>query len=248
MADGSPDAALVEGINGISGHLPGFLDSFLSFCGEYGLPLASVAMVVVTWMWARRQARPLNTVAGVSWALLGGVVALMLNVPVRALVARPRPFVEYPDQVKPLVEHAANGSFASDHATFTMAVAVGLLLVHRKYGLIAGGIALAEGFLRVFMGVHYPSDIIGGYALAAATVLLLAPLAMALLVPSAHRLSATRIGPALAAAVPAAGPAGPAGELPRQRRGGRRGRGSRGRAGGGRGRDHDPEANQHLAA
>jgi undecaprenyl-diphosphatase len=224
MADGSPDAALVEGINGISRHLPGVLDSFLGFCGEYGVPLASAAMVGVAWLWARRQPNPLSSVSGVAWALAGGVIALVLNVPVRALVARPRPFVELPGQVKPLMDHSANGSFASDHATFTMAVAVGLLLVHRKYGLIAGALALVEGFLRVFMGVHYPSDIIGGYALAAATVLLLAPIAMVLLVPLAHRLSGTRLAPALSA--------GPGGAVsPRGgRRGGRR-RSSRARAG-----------------
>jgi undecaprenyl-diphosphatase len=98
-----------------------------------------------------------------------------------------------------LTSHQANGSFASDHATFTMAVAVGLLLVNRRLGVIAGVLAAFEGFLRVFMGVHYPTDVIGGYALGTATVLLLAPLAMAVLVPLTRSAARTAAGPLFAA-------------------------------------------------
>jgi len=243
-AGGSPDTALLYAINGISRHLPGFLDSFLGFCGEYGVPLASVVVVGLAWWQARRRAGAAVAVAGVAWALIGAVFALMLNVPVRALVDRPRPFVAHPGRLHLLMDHSANGSFASDHATFTMAVAVGLLLVNRRYGMVAGALALVEGFLRVFMGVHYPSDIVGGYALAAATVLLLGPLAMALLVPLAHYVSR---GPA-GSVIRAAGAGGaPVRSAAPSRRGGRGRRGGRPAApipGSG----PEPGPDEHLAA
>lgn len=82
-----------------------------------------------------------------------------------------------------LIPGKSDFSFVSDHATLTMAVGVGLFVAHRKYGLIGIALALAEGFCRVYMGVHYPTDVIGGFALGTAVALLLAPPAQALLVP-----------------------------------------------------------------
>ena len=201
LADGSDsiDWTLVSRINGFARDLPGWLDSVLSFLGEYGVPLASVLMLVVAWNWARRREDAPSAVAGVLWAGLASGIALVLNIPVRAIVQRPRPFVAHPGQLDLLTNHQANGSFASDHATFTAAIAVGLLLIHRKFGLIAAGLAAFEGFLRVFMGVHYPTDVVGGYALGTSTVLLLAPLAMAVLVPLTRSVARTVAGPLIVA-------------------------------------------------
>ena len=201
LADGSDsiDWTLVSHINGFARDLPGWLDSVLSFLGEYGVPLASVLMLVVAWNWARQRSDAPSAVAGVLWAGLASGIALVLNIPVRAIVQRPRPFVAHPGQLDLLTNHQANGSFASDHATFTAAIAVGLLLIHRKFGLIAAGLAAFEGFLRVFMGVHYPTDVVGGYALGTSTVLLLAPLAMAVLVPLTRSAARTAAGPLIVA-------------------------------------------------
>jgi undecaprenyl-diphosphatase len=196
---GSIDWSLVLHINGLARHLPSWLDSTLAFLGEYGVPLASVLLVVAGWNWARHRPDAPAAVAGMLWAGLASGIALMLNIPVRAIVQRQRPFVSHPGQLDLLTSHQANGSFASDHATFTMAVAIGLLLVNRKLGLVAGGLAAAEGFLRVFMGVHYPSDVVGGYALGTATVLLLAPLAMAVLVPLTRSAARTAAAPLIVA-------------------------------------------------
>lgn len=195
--DGSIDWTLVSHANGLARHLPAGIDSALGFMGEYGVPLLSVLLLAATWRWARQRpaAESPGAVAGVLWAGLAAGVALVLNVPVRAMVQRPRPFIAHPGQLDLLRSHQANGSFASDHATFTMAVAVGLMLVNRRYGLIAMALAGFEGFLRVFMGVHYPTDIIGGFALGTAATLLLAPIAMAVLVPLTHSLTRTSFAP-----------------------------------------------------
>lgn len=201
LADGGGtfDWSLVSGINGLARDLPSGIDSALALLGEYGVPLASILMLVATWLWSRRQADAPAMVAGVLWAVTAAGLALVLNVPVRAMVERPRPFVAHPGVLDLLMDHKVNGSFASDHATFTMAVAVGIMLVHRKYGLIAMGLAAFEGFLRVFVGVHYPTDIIGGYALGTATTLLLAPIAMAVLLPLTHSLTRSAMAPLIRA-------------------------------------------------
>ncbi len=77
----------------------------------------------------------------------------------------------------------ADYSFVSDHATITMAMGVALFVADRRFGVVGIGLALVEGFCRVYMGVHYPTDVIGGFALGTAVALLLSPLAMALLTP-----------------------------------------------------------------
>jgi undecaprenyl-diphosphatase len=192
---GGFDWDIVSTVNGLARHLPSALDSLLAYLGEYGVPLGSVLLLLATWLWARRQDNSAGSVAGVLWAGLAAGLALMLNVPVRALVQRPRPFVEHPGKLDLLMDHQANGSFASDHATFTMALAVGIFLVNRRYGFVALGLAAAEGLLRMFVGVHYPTDILGGYALGTATTLLLAPIALALLTPLVHSLSRSALAP-----------------------------------------------------
>lgn len=109
-------------------------------------------------------------------------IAVLVNVPIRGFVERPRPFVDH-QGLDVLVSGKTDYSFVSDHATLTMAMAVGLFVAHRKFGLVGIGLALFEGFCRVYMGVHYPTDVVGGFALGTAVALLLSPLAMALLTP-----------------------------------------------------------------
>ena len=60
------------------------------------------------------------------------------------------------------------------------------------------------------MGVHYPTDVIGGFALGTAVALLLAPLAMMLLTPLTTTIAGSRVGWLIQAARPA--PAGAVGE------------------------------------
>ncbi|MBF9072317.1 phosphatase PAP2 family protein [Streptacidiphilus fuscans] len=204
-AGGNVDWAVVHWVNGLAEHLPHGVDSGLAYLGEYGIPLASVLLLLGAWLTARRESSAPAGVAGVLWAGLAAGLALLMNIPVRAMVQRPRPFVDHPGQIDLLLKHQSNGSFASDHATFTMAVAIGLFLVNRRLGLVGIGLAAIEGFLRIFAGVHYPSDILGGYALATAVVLLLAPIAMAVLTPFVQALTRTALAPLVRAPARAAG-------------------------------------------
>jgi undecaprenyl-diphosphatase len=182
--DGSnPDVSLLRDINGLAKDAPGWLDRAMEFVGEYGLVVLMV--LLLGWCWwrvARRSPEAPAAVAGVLWSGLAAGIALLLNIPLRGFVERPRPFVDH-DGLDVLIKGKTDFSFVSDHATLTMAVAVGLFLVSRWVGSVALLVAGAEGFCRVYMGVHYPTDVIGGFALGTAVALLLAPLAMALLTP-----------------------------------------------------------------
>ena len=74
-----------------------------------------------------------------------------------------RPFVDH--QVNLIVSHAADASFPSDHAVGTMAIASGILFYHWSLGtkMVYGSILV--GFSRVFVGNHYPGDILGAFIL-----------------------------------------------------------------------------------
>ncbi|MEV7346562.1 phosphatase PAP2 family protein [Streptomyces sp. NPDC093544] len=180
----NPDVNLLYDINGLAKKAPQWFDRGVEFVGEYGLLIAMVLLAAACWWAVRRRGGEdaASSVAAVIWAPLAAAIAVLVNVPIRGFVQRPRPFVDHQD-LDVLVSGKNDYSFVSDHATLTMAVAVGLFVAHRKFGLIGIGLALVEGFCRVYMGVHYPTDVIGGFALGTAVALLLSPLAMLLLTP-----------------------------------------------------------------
>ncbi|MFD3996981.1 phosphatase PAP2 family protein [Streptomyces sp. NPDC058548] len=185
-SDGSnPDVSLLYDINGLAKAAPPWFDRVMEFVGEYGIMLAMALVVLWCWWSVRRRgtlADSVSAVAGLVWAPLAAGIALLVNIPIRGFVERPRPFRDH-QGLEVLVAGKTDFSFVSDHATLAMALGVGVFVAHRRFGLAAIGLALAEGFARVYMGVHYPTDVIGGFALGTAVALLLAPLALALLTP-----------------------------------------------------------------
>ncbi|KUF19873.1 phosphatase PAP2 family protein [Streptomyces silvensis] len=181
----NPDVSLLYDINGMADDAPGWLARTVAFVGEYGILLALVLLVVWCWWGARRRGAvddAATSVAAVVWAPLAAGVAVLVNIPIRGFVERPRPFKDH-QGLEVLVGGKNDFSFVSDHATLAMAIGVGLFVAHRKFGIAGIALAAAEGFCRVFMGVHYPTDVVGGFALGTAVALLLSPLAMALLTP-----------------------------------------------------------------
>ncbi|BDH15848.1 MULTISPECIES: phosphatase PAP2 family protein [Streptomyces] len=178
----NPDVDVLDGINGLAKDAPHWVNKAMEYIGEYGIIAGLGVLCLIAWWAARRRPDAPSVVAGLVWAPLAAGLALLANIPIRGFVERPRPFKDHAG-LEVLIPGKSDFSFVSDHATLTMAVGVGLFLAHRKYGLIGIALALAEGFCRVYMGVHYPTDVIGGFALGTAVALLLAPLAQALLVP-----------------------------------------------------------------
>jgi undecaprenyl-diphosphatase len=126
--------------------------------------------------------------AVILWIGVACILSYLCNFTIEHFVFEPRPFVAH--HVHLLVTHPADDSFPSDHAAWSFAV-VGMMLfslpsilrnawrlrmasVRWQWGearpllyplllmMLAIVMACVIGVARVFVGVHYPGDIIGG--------------------------------------------------------------------------------------
>jgi len=104
-------------------------------------------------------------------------VALSLNmgltVGLKYAVNRKRPFVTYPEYLKPKT-HVGPYSFPSGHTSTAFSMATSLTLATKKWYVAVPAYLWASGvaYSRMYLGVHYPSDLLGGIVIGVGTSLL----------------------------------------------------------------------------
>lgn len=178
-----------------------WLHTVMADYATYGVVLFAVLLIIGFLL--ARSSGTLPKVASALWAAGGMGVALALNQLVAHAADEPRPFVALP-HVLTLVHHSADAGFPSDHAVMAGAVAAGLFLVSRTLGWVSAAAAILIAFARVYVGVHYPQDVLAGLALGAAVVLVTGLLVRPLLLVALTAITRTRLRPALLAQHPIA--------------------------------------------
>jgi membrane-associated phospholipid phosphatase len=146
---------------------------------KWAVPVYAVAAIAL-WLLARPGGNPKWKLASAS-SLGAAALALLVNRVIAGVWDRERPFAAHPSA------HVWGGrshdpSFPSDHATGAFALAFGIWLYDRTAGTVLLVLAAIMGFARVYVGTHYPGDVIAGalIGVGVATVLHLLPTRRAL--------------------------------------------------------------------
>ncbi len=100
----------------------------------------------------------------IRYLFLAGISVILSRLVITELIRlfwhRSRPFITH--QVNLLLEHSASGSFPSGHMTFLFPLATIIYFFNKKIGIAFFVASFFVGLARIFVGVHYPLDIIGG--------------------------------------------------------------------------------------
>ncbi|KAB7848418.1 phosphatase PAP2 family protein [Streptomyces mobaraensis] len=196
--DGSSiDGPLYRDIVDLAHRSPVWLDDTVTAWSAYGLGLFALLMVVAWWRARRKDAVPAVTALA---APLIVVLAYAVNDGVKLLVREDRPCRGLPTATLEACPAPGDWSFPSNHAALAAAAAVALLFVSRRLGALALLAACAMAASRVWVGVHYPHDVLVGFAVGALVAAALAALVVRWGDTLVRRLTATRLAPLLTAA------------------------------------------------
>lgn len=148
----------------IQENLRGALDPIVrlyTHLGDTGMLWIVLSLLMLCYRPTRR--------AGVT-ALLAMVLGLLCtNVVLKELVARPRPWLDVAELI-PLIQEGDPNSFPSGHTTaaFASASAWWWVLPKRWQRMTGVVLAVGMGFSRMYVGVHYPTDVLAGAAVGVA--------------------------------------------------------------------------------
>ena len=152
----------------IQAHLQcGFLDAVMpivTLFGEGGIFWIAWAVLMLVFPKTRK------TGIAMGIALVMGV--LICNVTLKPLVERPRPYdFQYENfgiTIKLLIDAQHDYSFPSGHTIASFEAAIPLMIYDKRMGIPAMVIAVLVTFSRLYLYVHWPTDVLGGILVGAA--------------------------------------------------------------------------------
>jgi undecaprenyl-diphosphatase len=164
------DLTLYKALNGFAAQHDAFEDvlRFFAHDAQYLFVALLAGLFLAAGKWRSINARHGVVAAGFS-ALLGLAIAHVIA----ELWDRARPYDAHAASAHLFVPPSSDPSFPSDHATAAFAIAVSIWLRNRRAGWVALAMATVVAVARVAVGVHYPSDVIGGAMIGTACALVL---------------------------------------------------------------------------
>lgn len=119
-------------------------------------------ILLFAWFWLRGN---YDTKKQILKAFIFTSIAILISQIISHSFYHPRPFVM--DVGRTLIYHAPNGSFPSDHMLIFSSIAFSYLFsAQRKLGIFLLIMAWLVAWSRVYLGVHFPLDMLGAFFLA----------------------------------------------------------------------------------
>ncbi|MCO5995295.1 phosphatase PAP2 family protein [Actinoallomurus rhizosphaericola] len=174
-----------------------WLNSPLEMWTNAGLGVFAVLMLIGWWNARRRDTRAMTLAlaapVAVAVAFAIAEVAKKLITEVRPCYSLPHDYFVSPCPVR------TDYAFPSGHATVAAAAVAALWLLDRRLSVVAAAFAVVECFTRVYLGDHYPHDVVGAVVLALPVAYLLSRVLGRVAVPLVARLRAGALAPVLTA-------------------------------------------------
>ncbi|WP_392675998.1 phosphatase PAP2 family protein [Streptomyces sp. LN785] len=161
----SLDGDLYTWITGVAQHTPAVLDSAVRVWSDFGLGLFALLMLAAWW---RSRAGDPVRIATALCAPPAVVAAYAVNDLLKTAVHEQRPCQTLHTVTVEACPPLGDWSFPSNHAAIAAAAAVAILLTDRRLAALAVPAALLMAASRVWIGVHYPHDVLIGLAVGAA--------------------------------------------------------------------------------
>ena len=131
---------------------------FITHLGDGGWFWIAIGVILLLFKKTR--------IAGFSVLISLAINAFFTNMTLKDLIARPRPF-HVSDAIVPLIAHPSSFSFPSGHTSGSLTAAFALYkTMPKKVGIPAVILASLIGLSRIYVGVHYPTDVLGGLLVA----------------------------------------------------------------------------------
>lgn len=156
------DRALVIWFNGLAGNVP-FIDNLVRIIAtDYLMPLTFSLVLFGMWFAGRTIAERKKfqywVLIGISAFGLSNVTVVLINV----AWARTRPYEALSGEIELLFYRATDPSFPANPVAIGFAAGSAVWMANRKLGYMVFAAALIYGATRVYAGVFYPTDVLGG--------------------------------------------------------------------------------------
>ena len=159
------DKAIFLWINALVGRAPAVDAAMSVVASDYLAPVCMGLTLVALWFVGRDAPQRMRYQIGMFTALTAMALSSLVVLISNALFFRPRPF-DGLDDIVLLFYRPTDSSFPSNSAAAAFAIAAAVWCVNRRIGAALFVVAVVYGFSRVYVGVHYPADILGGIAIA----------------------------------------------------------------------------------